>query len=528
MESSSQDRFIPVELPYGGAVRMLLPRQHDGGWLYSREMLDKIAHDEGSVLITGETGTGKELLAYYLHNNSRRFKGPFVAVNCTGLTEDRMQAELFGWKKGAFTSSVDDYRGRVGEAEGGTLFLDEIAAMDPLNQARLLRFMQTGEIEPLGGKKLRADVRVIAATNRAVHSGKDTTDLIPDLFFRFRYRNLTLPALRDRQSDVFRLLLEPDFLGTEDPFTGITLPTLLMLAAQDWPGNIRELKQYCDDARLFADSNRTDVEIISHGNAQKQPLPNHIFHDARFFLREMLAEAALVFCLHRTDEAFRKQQRRSAGFWNTTRLLWSLHSGEGFLGSCLIQVREEHVIPLSAFLDVLAGADHKHWGAFEFRILNAHRPREMWLPTSWKRENCSMADALANLGYFCRAHDKKLASEWNVQSLEKSNKAWLAETHRRIETLVKLAGSELSAELERQGKALPSMPMPEPPHQPDLLIGEKLAKLDPSRCRKHDFEIVRKVMKLSFQGKKPGEIASLLNDSLRVSQIKGIIRIYRQ
>jgi len=264
------NRFVEVRTADGQEVRCLLPRPGDGGWPYTLEMLDRIARADGSVLITGETGTGKELLAAYLHGRSRRAKGPLVSVNCAGLTEERMQGELFGWRKGAFTGADRDYAGKVEAAAGGTLFLDEIGHMDPLNQARLLRFMQTKQIERLGEvQPIAVDARVIAATNRPVvarGAGERQVTFLPDLFYRFRHSDLQLPPLRDRGDDIFRLLVSPGFLGDGGLFTGIRLRTLALMAFHTWPGNIRELARVCDDARLF------------HGCREGDPAPpQHIF-----------------------------------------------------------------------------------------------------------------------------------------------------------------------------------------------------------------------------------------------------------
>ncbi len=190
---SDNDRSVWVETGKGQRTLCLLPEVGQGAWRYSPPMLDAIAREGGSVLITGETGTGKELLARYLHDRSRRVRGPYVTVNCTGLTEERMQGELFGWKRGAFTGALEDYGGQIRRAAGGTLFLDEIGNMDRLNQGRLLRFLQTNEVQPLGAPTEHADVRVIAATNRPPDSRGVPEGMIPDLFHRFRHSDLQLP-----------------------------------------------------------------------------------------------------------------------------------------------------------------------------------------------------------------------------------------------------------------------------------------------------------------------------------------------
>jgi PAS domain S-box-containing protein len=198
-----------------------------------------------TVLILGETGTGKEVVANAIHAHSRRYRGPFVKVNCAALTETLLESELFGHVKGAFTGATHDRRGRFKQADGGTIFLDEIGSMSPAGQAKLLRVLQEREFEPVGSSvTIPVDVRVIAATNadlmRAVAEGK----FREDLYYRLNVFLLSLPPLRERKEDV--ALLAEHFLQHYNRLVGKTIrgfapEALGWLLAHDWPGNVREL-----------------------------------------------------------------------------------------------------------------------------------------------------------------------------------------------------------------------------------------------------------------------------------------------
>ena len=198
-----------------------------------------------TVLILGQTGTGKEVIANAIHAHSRRYRGPFIKVNCAALTETLLESELFGHVKGAFTGATHDRRGRFKQADGGTIFLDEIGSMSLAGQAKLLRVLQEREFEPVGSSvTIPVDVRVIAATNadltRAVTEGK----FREDLYYRLNVFLISLPALRERKEDV--ALLAEHFLNHYNRLVGKTIrgfapETLGWLLAHDWPGNVREL-----------------------------------------------------------------------------------------------------------------------------------------------------------------------------------------------------------------------------------------------------------------------------------------------
>ena len=236
------------------ALRQELAGRDRAGELTSRsplmqkifEVLPAIAESSSTVLLLGETGTGKELVARTIHALSPRRKKPFVPVNCGALPDTLLESELFGYKRGAFTGAVRDKPGRFTLASGGTLFLDEIGEISPALQVRLLRVLQERSFEPLGSVKPEsADVRIITATNR------DLADLVrqgsfrEDLFYRVNVVRLELPPLRRRKEDI--PLLAQQFIDRFNrlqgkSISGISPEALALLLAHDWPGNIRELE----------------------------------------------------------------------------------------------------------------------------------------------------------------------------------------------------------------------------------------------------------------------------------------------
>jgi len=203
-----------------------------------------------TILILGESGTGKELLAEAIHRGSRRADAPFVTVNCATLPEALAESELFGHRKGAFTGALTDQPGRLRAAHGGTLFLDEIGEL-PLNlQAKLLRFLESGECQPLGTTRAeRLDVRVIAATNRDLHAEAQAGRFREDLYYRLNVVPLELPPLRARSGDTPLLLDELTVRlaathGLEPP--RYTAAARSVLERYRWPGNVRELRNFCE------------------------------------------------------------------------------------------------------------------------------------------------------------------------------------------------------------------------------------------------------------------------------------------
>jgi two-component system response regulator AtoC len=220
-------------------------------------ILQKVADTPTTVLVTGESGTGKELVARALHENSERRDKPFIKVNCAAIPKDLMEAELFGYERGAFTGAVASKPGRFELASGGTLFLDEIGELPSDMQVKLLRVLQESEFERVGGiKTLSVDLRLVAATNRDLKKEIAVGSFRDDLFYRLNVVPIALPALRERLGDI--PLLCEHFVAKfrtrlKKNVTGIEPDALDKLTAYGWPGNIRELENVIERAVLFAD-----------------------------------------------------------------------------------------------------------------------------------------------------------------------------------------------------------------------------------------------------------------------------------
>jgi DNA-binding NtrC family response regulator len=224
------------------------------------ELIDRVGPSDATVLLTGENGTGKGVVAQALHAVSRRALRSFVAVNLGGLAESLFESELFGHVKGAFTDARADRAGRFELAESGTLFLDEIANIHPAQQAKLLRVLETGEYEAVGSSVTRtADVRILSATNADIAEEVEVGVFRQDLFFRLRTIEIRLPPLRERREDI--PLLAGHFLSSyaqryRKPITGFDEGAMRELLAHRWPGNIRELDHAVERAVLMSIGNR--------------------------------------------------------------------------------------------------------------------------------------------------------------------------------------------------------------------------------------------------------------------------------
>jgi len=231
------------------------------------EIIKKIARSNASILITGETGTGKELIASLAHYNSLRAKQSFVKVNCAALQENLLESELFGHEKGAFTSADRQRIGRFEQANGGTLFLDEIGDMSASTQAKVLRVLQEQEFERLGGMKtIKVDVRIIAATNKNLKEAIANNTFREDLYYRLNTVGIETPALRERKEDVLPLA---NFFAKKysdelkKPISGFSPQAVKYLTRHNWPGNIRELQNTIERAVLMAESNLIGVEDLT-------------------------------------------------------------------------------------------------------------------------------------------------------------------------------------------------------------------------------------------------------------------------
>jgi Nif-specific regulatory protein len=216
----------------------------------------QVAEADTTVLIRGESGTGKELVAAAVHYLSNRSRGPFVKVNCSALSENLLESELFGHEKGAFTSALHARSGRIEDADGGTLFLDEIGDFSPTVQVKLLRSIQEREFERVGSNKtIHVDVRIVAATNRDLESLMKDGRFRADLFYRINVFPVFLPPLRERKDDVLALanhFSEKFAERMRKPIRRITTSAINMLMAYHWPGNIRELENCIEHAVLLS------------------------------------------------------------------------------------------------------------------------------------------------------------------------------------------------------------------------------------------------------------------------------------
>ncbi len=230
------------------------------------DILPTIAINESSVLITGESGTGKELFARAIHNLSGRGKRPFVAINCGGFPETLIESELFGYEAGAFTGATKSKPGRFALAEGGTLFLDEIGDLPPLLQVKLLRVLQEKIYEPLGGvHSVKANVRIVAATNRNIEAMVAEETFRQDLYYRINVIKLEIPPLRERMEDV--PLLVNHFIGRfstlhDKDISGIAPEALDILLSYDYPGNVRELENIIEHGSVLCPGNLIRVKHL--------------------------------------------------------------------------------------------------------------------------------------------------------------------------------------------------------------------------------------------------------------------------
>lgn len=228
----------------------------------------KVAATDTTVLLLGETGTGKEIFAEAIHQASPRNARSFVAVNCSAFTKELLESELFGHKAGAFTGAVKDKKGLFEEANGGTIFLDEIGELDHDLQAKLLRVLESQSFLKIGDTKpTQVNVRILAATNRNLQDEIGKGNFRSDLYYRLSVFQITLPALRDRKKDI-RLLAEyfMVYFGAKvkKQFTGLTDKFIEKLEAYSWPGNIRELKNIIERAVILADGNVLDETLLPY------------------------------------------------------------------------------------------------------------------------------------------------------------------------------------------------------------------------------------------------------------------------
>jgi NtrC-family two-component system response regulator AlgB len=226
----------------------------------------KVAVTDSTILITGESGTGKTLLAKLIHDGSVRAKGPFAVVNCATLSENLLESELFGHVRGAFTGAVKDKIGRLQVADTGTVFLDEIGEISPSLQTKLLRFLQEREFERVGDTKtIKVDVRIIAATNKDLEREVKEGRFREDLYFRLNVIDLHMPSLRQRPEDILTLadqLLARSFVSTGRKPRALSDSARKAIESYGWPGNIRELKNALERAAILCTGDQVTVEDL--------------------------------------------------------------------------------------------------------------------------------------------------------------------------------------------------------------------------------------------------------------------------
>ena len=261
------------------------------------QLIEKVAPTDSTVLVCGESGTGKELVARALHQNSSRRGRPLVTINCAALQETLLESELFGHEKGAFTGAGQAKVGLIELAEGGTLFIDEVAEMAPGLQAKLLRVLEDGQYRRVGGtKECHADVRIIAATNKALAEEQKARRFREDLFFRLNVISIELPPLRERREDIPALV--EHFLTTRQlgkVNCKVEPEAMQALLRYDWPGNIRELANVLERAQILAEDSLLTLDDLPE-TLQTAPPPNEVSGPDSLNLHEMErrnAQAAL-------------------------------------------------------------------------------------------------------------------------------------------------------------------------------------------------------------------------------------------
>jgi two-component system NtrC family response regulator len=290
-------------LAAGATRRETGPRPEQDGLIGSSEAMRTIhktigmlADSNATVLITGETGTGKKLVARAIHDHGHRGAYPFVAVNCAAIPTELMESELFGHVRGAFTGAVGDRLGAFRDARRGTLFLDEIGDMDVALQAKLLRALQERVVNPVGGKPVPVDVRVIAATHRDLRQRLRDGSFREDLFYRLHVVPIHLPALRERIADI--VALAENFLNRAGG-KRLAADAAARLIGHDWPGNVRELKNATERAAVLARGDfitAADFGFIAEAGAiaAARDWPDEDLPSAIARLEEMLVRRALA------------------------------------------------------------------------------------------------------------------------------------------------------------------------------------------------------------------------------------------
>jgi two-component system, NtrC family, response regulator HupR/HoxA len=281
-----------------------------GGLAAAVALARKVLETDTTVLLLGETGTGKELFARLIHDNGPRRTRPFVAQNCGALPESLLESELFGHARGAFTGATAERKGLFEEADGGTIFLDEVGEMSPAVQLRLLRVLQEGEIRRVGAAGVRrVDCRVVAATNADLEAAVQAGRFRKDLYYRLNVFPIQLPPLRERVEDIPALaehFLRRHRERARRAVTGISADALRCMAAYPFPGNVRELENEIERALALAEDGRPiGIEHLSERLRQAAPAPAPTLNEAIEQLKRRMIEDALRECGSKTRAAER-------------------------------------------------------------------------------------------------------------------------------------------------------------------------------------------------------------------------------
>ena len=265
-----------------------------------RRMAERFAATDAPVMITGESGAGKELVARYIHIHSSRREHPFVVINCAAIPAELMQSELFGYERGAFTGANERKIGRIEQAIRGTVFFDEVAELPLLQQSTLLRFLEEGAIVRVGGHRpIKTDVRIVAATNRDLERGLMEGWFRRDLYHRLHVLHLRVPSLRERREDIVALATR--FVDDCNRETGVAKhlsPRALdRLVAHDWPGNVRELRNCLRRAVLLAEHTVLQPQDLGLDAGESTGLPGAVsLEEARGRAERLAVQAALMQC----------------------------------------------------------------------------------------------------------------------------------------------------------------------------------------------------------------------------------------
>jgi DNA-binding NtrC family response regulator len=281
-----------------------LDREYDMVWGESeemkkiKEMVQKIADTKSTILIQGESGTGKQVLARAIHNLSTRKDNPFVYVNCVALSEQLLESDLFGHEKGAFTGAYQRKKGRLETAHTGTVFLDEIGDITPVIQTKFLHFLESNEFERVGGTQtLSVDTRIIAATNRDLNQRVKEKGFREDLFFRLNVISITLPSLHKRKEDIPALtshFLQKFNQEMKKRITSVEPDALKIFLTYNWPGNIRELQNVLERAVVLAPGNKITPDLLppqlSQNEKEEISAGIHLDDALRKFKKEFISQ----------------------------------------------------------------------------------------------------------------------------------------------------------------------------------------------------------------------------------------------